>query len=232
MKGRLAGASGHLIDALGVAALFAPHDNDGIHLSRQTLDFGLAFFGGVTDGIVNVIVGYVSGRPGFNRLIETRVLGGLGHDDGFFKLRQLLEVFERGRHVAVFPGIALEADHFRVIPVADDDRGIALGGVFADDGLNADDPGASGVDHLEPGGGQSVLGVWRNTMGPNQYGAAARRRDTVADRDAFFRPEVPEPGGCESGGRRCRWALHVFPEPPAPFRRHDGRPCKSRRFWR
>ncbi len=69
------------------------------------------------------------------------VLGGLGNDDGIVEFRQGFQIINVIDHMAVSVSIPHEADHFRVVPVANNDRGIAFLGMLANDGLNLDDPG-------------------------------------------------------------------------------------------
>ena len=144
-------------------------------------------------------MGDLGGRPGFDGLVEARVLGGLGHDDGLLEDGQLLEFLQGRGHVAPVTGIALEADDLRVVAVADDDGGIALGRVLANDGLHADDPGAGGVDDVEAGGAQPFLGLGRDAVGADQDRAGPRRRDPVADRDALFLEQVEHLGVVNQG---------------------------------
>ena len=199
VEGRLAGMAGHLVEPLGVAALFAAHHHHGLHLGRQALDFGLALFGGVADRIEDLVMGDFGRRPGLDGLVEARVLGGLGHDDGLFEDGQLPELLQGGRHVAPVAGIALEADDLGVVPVPDDDRGVALGRVLANDGLHADDPGAGGVDDVEAGGAQPLLGLGGDAVGADQNRAGPRRGDSVADRDALLLEEFEHLGIVNQG---------------------------------
>ena len=49
-----------------------------------------------------------------------------------------------------------------MVLVSDDNRGISLGGMFTDNCLDANDPGAGGIDDIETGGPQPYLGLGLN----------------------------------------------------------------------
>ena len=67
MIGWFAGLPCNLRQPPGVAAFKTPDNDNHVHRFGQPFDFGLAPFGGITDGIKNFVVGMPGGRPFFYR---------------------------------------------------------------------------------------------------------------------------------------------------------------------
>ena len=135
----------------GIPAVKPSDHHQAVHLPGQLPDFLLAFMGGVADGIEDLQSG-IAALQGLHHLLKQGfVLGGLGHDDHPFQIRQVLELLETGDDDPPVPRVTQEPDDLRVVLVPDDDGGVALLEVSFDNGLDFDNPRAGGVDDLETG---------------------------------------------------------------------------------
>ena len=188
MVGGDAGGPGDFHQPLGVAAVAAPHHHQGLGLAGQILDLRLAGGGGVADGVKDAGLrkaGLDFRHPGFE---QGFTLGGLGHHDEVAEFRQGRHILGAHHHVAPALGVAQQALHLRVVGVADDEGGVALGGPTPDDGLHLGHPGAGGVDDAGPLALQLPPLLGRDAVGPDHHQAFRHRLPRLEHRN----PPLPQ----------------------------------------
>ncbi len=149
--GWFAGLPGNFRQADSVAAVVPADYDDGIHLGGKFRYLRLAFTRGIANRVVDFVVGSLCGGPLLYGIVKFDILSRLGDDDGLLEGRQGCQFSQVVNHMALAAGVALQANYFGVITVSNNNGGIPLLGVFANDGLDSDDARAGGIDNFEPG---------------------------------------------------------------------------------
>ena len=86
-----------------------------------------------------------------------------------------------------------------MVPIADDDGGITLPGMFFDDRLNLDHSGAGGIDDRKPGLLQIFFDCRRHPVGADQDGSLSGFRNVLDDVNAFFIQQIEYLGIMDQG---------------------------------
>ena len=128
-----------------------------------------------------------SGKAGLDLrhpgLEQGLALGGLGHHDGLSQFRQSRHILGAHHHVAPALGVSHQALHLRVVGVADDESGVALGGPTSNNGLHLGHPGTGGVNDPRRPALQLAPILGRDAVGPDYHQALRRRLPRLKHRN-------------------------------------------------
>ncbi len=149
----------HLGQSLGITAVAASYHHHRIHALCHLPDFGLASMGRITDGVKYPEVGKALLDGMGNRIKEPTVLGRLSNHNGPLKGWKLGKIVRVGNHMASAFGISEQSRNLRVVPVTDNQHGVALPGILGNDSLNLDHPGAGGIDNGKSCINKGLLGL-------------------------------------------------------------------------
>ena len=147
MKYRFSHFSDDLGQSIGIPAVAPPDHNHCIGFCCEFSYLALPSFGGITNGIEQLIMGRLFLRPIGNTGEKCTVLGGLSDDYRLFKYGKRFKLFLVINNNTVVPGVSKKPDDFRMVLISDDNGLISLARIFSNDGLNFDNMGAGGIDN-------------------------------------------------------------------------------------
>ena len=107
------------------------------------------------------------------------------YDDRVVKTWKGLKLFYAVGNIPPAPGVTEQTNDFGMIFIADDNDRMVFAGMFADDGLDLDDPRTGRVDDLESGVLESLFRSGRHPMGTNQYCSVAALGNFFQDRNVL-----------------------------------------------
>jgi hypothetical protein len=149
----------------------------------------------------------VSLYPLAHGLEERDVLRALRHKERSIETRQSLELGQVLDDMSAAVRVSLQSDHFRVVPITQNDGLFSVAGVVGDDVLYFGYPPAGGVSDLKSGSLQLLGDFGGNAVRTNQDRSTPLTGNTVQDPDALAPKGFQNLGVVDQRTKSVEWGM-------------------------